>query len=257
MVMVDVGGYRLDADVVGGRLPPVVFVTGRGAAKSTWAEVRPMLTCGSLTVTYDRPAIGASEARPSRRATYGEFATELVTLLDRLHIEEPAVFVGHSIGSLIVRMVAGTAPSRVSGMVHVDGTIPELIFQGDESRPIDGNSPDGTEIQHDVGTAEVGGAGSPFVPAIAMVQTPGRFTQSPYPDIDERWDRGQQHLCDATGAVRIDAVDAGHSIHRENPELVTFAIDAVVAAVRAEEVTVDLDLDQVAAVGGRLSVGMR
>lgn len=257
MVMVDVGGYRLDADVVGGRLPPVVFVTGRGAAKSTWAEVRSRVTCGSTAVTYDRPAIGASEARPSRRATYGDFAAELVTLLDRLYIEEPAVFVGHSIGSLVVRMVAGTAPSRVSGMVHVDGTIPELIFHGEQQHRADGDSPDGTEIEHERGTAEVAAAGSPFVPGIALVQTPGRFVKSMFPDIDDRWDRGQQHLCDATGAVRIDAVDAGHAIHLENPALVAFAVDAVVAAVRAEEPTVDLDLDHVAAVGGRVSVGTR
>src|SRR5690606_38640112 len=135
-----------------------------------------------------------------------------------------------SIGSLIVRMVAGSAPSRVSGMVHVDGTIPALIFNGEEKDRIDGNSPAGTEVDHELGTAQVAAVDYPSVPGVALVQTPGRFVKSMFPDIDERWDRGQQELCDASGATRIDAVDAGHCIHLENPDLVAFAVDSVVAA---------------------------
>jgi pimeloyl-ACP methyl ester carboxylesterase len=45
----------------------------------------------------------------------------------RFPIAEPAVFVGHSIGSLIVRMLASRLPDRVADMVYDNGTIPEIV----------------------------------------------------------------------------------------------------------------------------------
>lgn len=127
-------GYMLDVRVVEAGAgaaagPPVVFVNALGTEMATWARVVERLSPGPRMLTYNRAGIGRSTPRPPRQrtATYGDFATELVALLDLLGLTEPAVCVGHSIGSLIVRMLAAHWPDRVAGVVHVDGTIPEIV----------------------------------------------------------------------------------------------------------------------------------
>lgn len=251
MTFVDVGGYRLDADVLDGRSPPVVFVNGLATPKSTWADVLSKLGCGSQVVLYDRAATGGSEPRPQCSVSYGFLAAELLRLLDRLSVVQPAVFVGHSVGSLVVRMVAAYAPTKVAGMVHVDGSIPELAFTGPQRSRVDGSPWGGSEIDHTLGTLEVNAAVLPLeVPTVTLVKTPGRYPNTVFPDIDELWDRGQQQMADELGAFRVDAVDSGHFIQNDAPGLVALAVDSVVDAVRIGSRDVALDEEWVGAAGG-------
>lgn len=255
-------GYMLDFRVVEGTAgaagPPVVFVNAQGIEMTTWAGVVGRLSPGPRMLTYDRAGIGRSTLRPPRErtVTYGGFAAELVALLDLVGITEPAVCVGHSIGSLIVRMLAARRPDRVAGMVHVDGTIPEIsgeIVAGDPSQDwLDGLDPDGTLIDHAAGTEEVNGITAyPEVPGVVLVKSAPRWPSSPIPDLAERWSAGEQSLAEQTGAVRIDAVDAGHFLQNDVPDLVTLAVRAVLDAAR-RRAPVTLDEDAVAAAGGSL-----
>lgn len=255
-------GYMLDFRVVEGAVgvdrPPVVFVNAQGIEMTTWAGVVRRLSPGPRMLTYDRAGVGRSTLRPPRARTvsYGEFAAELIALLDLIGITEPAVCVGHSIGSLIVRMLAARRPDRVAGMVHVDGTIPEIageIVARDPSQDwLDGLDPDGTLIDHAAGTEEVNAITAyPQVPGVVLVKTPRRWPSSPIPDLAERWSEGEQLLAEQTGAVRIDAVDAGHFLQNDVPDLVTLAIRAVLDAARHRS-PVTLDRDAVAAAGGSL-----
>lgn len=87
------------------------------------------------------------------------------------------------------------------------------------------------------------------MPGVVLVKTPGKWPNPPVPDLDERWSAAEQLLAEQTGAVRIDAVDAGHHLQNEVPDLVTLAIHAVLDAAHHGTQLV-LDRDAVAAAGG-------
>ena len=233
--------------------PPLVFANALGDDMTIWGQVIEQLQPGPRIITYDRSGIGASSPRPSsqRTVSFEDLAGELRRVLDVLHVSEPAVFVGHSIGSLIVRMFASLWPDRVAGMVHVDGTIPEL-FALAASDWVDGDNPQATRIDHRKGTAEINAIVSyPQVPSIVLVKSPGRWPNPPIPDIDQQWSDGQQKLASQMEAVRIDAANAGHYLQLDVPDLVTLSIRAVHAAAHHGSL-VQLDPDEVRRAGGIL-----
>lgn len=233
--MVDLDGGRVAAEVTGGEEPTVVLVSQIGTGGSSWSPVTQLLTTRPRLVSYDRPGIGASPPRPAPNPPlpYSTFATELVTMLDRLDVTEPVVAVGHSFGSLIVRMFAAQHPNRVAGMVHVDGSVPSLRLWPGSDPIADGDGPAATEFDLIAGEAEMAGILLPDVPGVVLARAPGRWDVSvPDPGIDGFWQDAQANLAHQTGAELVVAADAGHQMPREAPELVAFAIDEVVESVR-------------------------
>jgi hypothetical protein len=54
VVMVDLGGSLVAAQVAGGSEPPVVLVSQIGTGGSAWSSVTQLLTTGPRVVSYDR-----------------------------------------------------------------------------------------------------------------------------------------------------------------------------------------------------------
>jgi pimeloyl-ACP methyl ester carboxylesterase len=244
------------AEIRDGRDPPVVMVSALGEPGSNWQPVIKQLGTGPRVITYDRPGIGASPPRPAPNPplTYSAFAGELAALLDHLGIGRPVVLVGHSVGSLIIRMFAAAHPDQVAGTVHVDGSLPRLILWPGGGGHADGEGPDATEIDLASGEAEVIHAELPLVPSIVLARTPGRWsTPPPDPAIDGIWQRGQADLARRSGAALIIAKDAGHRIPVDASGLVAFAVDQVVMSVREGSSTGALDARQVERAGGNLA----
>ncbi len=244
MTMVDVGGHQVAARVTAGVAPTVVFVAQIGTEGRTWQPVVDRLTSGPSIITYDRPGVGRSEPRPDTTAPvpYSRFGEELATMLDALGVIEPVVLVGHSVGSLFIRMFAGAHPSRVAGMVHVDGSIPALRLWSGQPAPHDGDGPDASLVDPDTGEREIASIVQPRVPGVVLVRTPGRWAvELPDPAIDQMWQDAQAALAAQIGATLLVARDAGHQIPREAPDLVAQAVDAVVVAARAGHQTVALE----------------
>ena len=244
------------AEIRDGRDPPVVMVSALGEPGSHWQPVIKQLRTGPRIITYDRPGIGTSPPRPPPNPplTYSAFAGELAALLDHLGIRRPVVLVGHSVGSLIIRMFAAAHPEQVTGIVHVDGSLPRLTLWPGGGARVDGEGPDATEIDLASGEAEVVQAESPLVPSIVLARTPGRWTmQPPDPAIDGIWQRAQADLARRSGAALIIAKDSGHLIPADAPGLVAFAVDQVVMAVREGSSTAALDARQVERAGGNLA----
>jgi len=242
-----------------GDAPPIVLVAALGFPGSSWRPVIELLRAGSATFAYDRPGTGAAALRPDpeQPVTYSVLAQELADLLEEAAIEAPAVFVGHSMGSHIVRVFAGRHPDRVAGLVHVEGSIPRVnLWHGAESM-IDSEGDDGNEIDVVAGEVEVLTAVVPRVPALVMTRTPGRWPEPlPHPAIDDLWTAHQRILAAERGSPLLVAENSGHLMPGEAPALVAYAIDAVTHAVRAGA-RPRVDLVELAAAGGRLDADSR
>lgn len=115
---VDAGGHRLHVVCRGEWSPTVVLESGIAASSLSWARVQPELARVTRTCAYDRAGLGWSESAASL-----SFAT-ILDDLDRVVATRsggaPAILVGHSFGSLIVRSYASRHPDRVAGLVLVD-----------------------------------------------------------------------------------------------------------------------------------------
>jgi hypothetical protein len=245
----------ISAEDLEGANPPVVLVSSLGDPATYWKNVISQLSQGSRVISYDRPGIGASPPRPKPNPplTYSRFAAELAALLDHLGVTAPAVMVGHSVGSLIIRVFAGAYPGRVGGMVHVDGSVPQLFLWPGADSATDGEGPGATKVDAANGEREVTSASLPRVPSIVLARTPGRWhAPPPDPEIDGVWQRAQADLATDSGAALIVAANAGHRIPEDAPGLVAFAVDQVVTAVRDHREHVALDPAQVSAAGGNL-----
>ena len=78
------------------------------------------------------PGYGWSEPNP-RLCTSYTMATELHTLLVNDNVQDPYVLVGHSLGSLLMRVYTHNYPDEVVGMVLVDSAHEEQFFRYPES----------------------------------------------------------------------------------------------------------------------------
>jgi pimeloyl-ACP methyl ester carboxylesterase len=246
----------ISAEDLEGTNPPVVLVSSLGDPASYWKQVISQLNQGSRVISYDRPGIGASPPRPGPNLplSYGRFAAELAALLDHLGVTTPAVLVGHSIGSLIIRVFAGAYPGRVAGMVYVDGSVPELLLRPGAESAVEGAGARATRVDAAQGEAEVNDARLPRVPSIVLARTPGNwYGPAPDPQIDGIWQRAQADLAEESTSPLIIANDSGHRMPDDAPGLVAFAIDRVVSAVRDHSESVALDSHEVSDAGGELA----
>src|ERR1700749_3845467 len=103
------GGKPFDA-----ALPTVVFIHGAQNDHSVWAlQTRYFAHHGFGVLALDLPAHGRS-AGPAR-ATIGALADWTLHVLDAAHVSK-AIFVGHSMGSLIALDAAARHPARTLGL---------------------------------------------------------------------------------------------------------------------------------------------
>jgi pimeloyl-ACP methyl ester carboxylesterase len=234
--------------------PPIVFISQLDTGRESWKPIIDRLP-GAAAFAYDRPGCGNAPPRPAPNPPlpYGAFADELADLLDRCHITDPAVLVGHSIGSPIARMLAHRHPHRVAGTVFIDGALPQNMMWPETSFPVDGEGPAATTIDVITGQVELLRAEPLDVPAVVLTRRRRwwlpDYDAIPHPAIDDLWYVSQQLLARQWRAPLIIAERAGHQIPREAPDLVSYAIDAVVRAVRAGEPVV-LEPQKLAEIGG-------
>jgi pimeloyl-ACP methyl ester carboxylesterase len=258
MVMIDIGGHEVHADLAGGDAPPVVAVSALGTDSSQWHPVIARLTTHPQVITYDRPGTGRSQPRPAPNPPqpYRRFADELATMLPRLGVSAAVVAVGHSFGSLIIQSFAARHPDRVAGMVHVDASLPAMVLWPDYGPLVDGPGARATTVDADLGAAELTRDRLPEVPTVVIARTPGRW-RSPRADatVDQSWQDNQVQLAHRCQAPLLIATDAGHDIPAEATDLVAFGIDQVVRAVRSGTARALIDPAAARAVGATLALG--
>ena len=129
-VMTLASGHRLRYATRGADQPiAVVFVHGW---PDSWRSFEPVLdalppTVGAISVSLR--GFGGSDA-PADGYTPDDFAADVAELVDHLGVRS-AVFVGHSMGTLVVQRLAASRPDMVAGLVLIGGlrALPDEVFE--------------------------------------------------------------------------------------------------------------------------------
>jgi pimeloyl-ACP methyl ester carboxylesterase len=264
--LVDVGGYRLHIWCKGSGDPAVILESGLGDAAFIWSDVHEQVAQFARVCAYDRAGMGYSDGSPASR-TSQHIAAELATLLTRAHLDGGVVLVGASLGGFNIRMFAFEYPERTAGLVLVDsshegqsagfstpafaplvpwaGSLGVLRVLGVMSGTPDRVPEDVRRFQqatayrtarfqamHDElmaipeSAAQVRASRSHPLTAPLIAVASGRNSSR-----DKQWDGFQRDLATLSSrGCHIIADKAGHLVSRDNPDLVTEAIRATIAA---------------------------
>jgi non-heme chloroperoxidase len=105
----------------GGSGPPLVFLTGLGAAAHDFDLFAPKFTPGYHVYGISRRGFGASSSPAFTRANYfaDRLADDVLAVIDSLGLRRP-VLVGHSIGGEELSSIGSRYPDRVAGLIYLD-----------------------------------------------------------------------------------------------------------------------------------------
>jgi len=108
-------GTRLAVHTAGAGLP-LVLLHAFPLDHGMWRRQEPLAESLRLIVP-DLRGFGTSESAP---ASIADFADDVVAVLDALHVSQPAVICGVSMGGYVAQHVAARHPKRVAALVLVD-----------------------------------------------------------------------------------------------------------------------------------------
>ena len=118
--LVDIGGGRkLNLRCSGEGSPVVVLEAGALTDSITWRAVQPLVAKQTKVCSYDRAGYGFSSDGPAPRDIDAD-AADLNALIKSAKLPTPAIVVGHSLGTNIVRRFADKHAADVAGIVLVD-----------------------------------------------------------------------------------------------------------------------------------------
>ena len=126
-MMVNIGGRNLYLSCSGKISSPVVILeAGGGGTSESWDRVQSEVAKITRVCSYDRAGSGKSDA-PGHQHSMQEHVADLHALLQKAGIKPPYIFVGHSLGGLIVRRYQTQFSGEVVGMVLVDSAHEEQL----------------------------------------------------------------------------------------------------------------------------------
>jgi pimeloyl-ACP methyl ester carboxylesterase len=111
---------NLNFRVVGGGRPNLVFVHGFGCSLDDWDATIFELSDRFACVAVDLPGHGLS--RPLTENSIATFATEVNLVVESLGLHD-VIFVGHSLGTKVIRECYRQSKQAVAGLAFVDGSI--------------------------------------------------------------------------------------------------------------------------------------
>src|SRR5215472_3971313 len=217
--------------------PAVVLEAGLNGVAESWQRVMPLLAPHVRVVAYDRAGLGGSDPAPGL-ATIDRMIDDLASVITGL-AAGPCVLAGHSLGGVLVQLLAFRRPELVAGLVLVDpgheemeSLLPMPILWG-------------WRIMRTVFRDELHDDAPVTLAAIRELRAAAR----PFPDVPvvvlsaargfprhfrAHWTRLQAGLAAAAPQGRHVVVDGtGHNIPRDRPGIVAGTILAVAAQARA------------------------
>lgn len=246
-LLVDVAGGKQHVLRLGSGSPTVVFDAGCGGDASTWSEIAERVSAFTTALAYDRFGCGSSSPSNEERSS-GRVVDELRHLLKRLGEKPPYVLVGLSLGGMNMRLYASRYPDEVGGLVLVEPAHEDLSLrmpadywqheqeQVQKAQGATRREAEAIETSSNQLRAERRSLGE--TPLIVITGGTKWGDAPPHVDVravDSVWRR--LHV-DITATSRRSqnwiAQESGHSVHRQDPQLVIDAIRRVVSAVRGD-----------------------
>lgn len=264
--LISVGAHKLHIRCMGTGQPTILLEAGLGGTSLEWNHIQGQLAQSQRVCSYDRAGVGWSEPGPNPR-TSDHIVEELYNLLKNAEEKGPYLLVGHSFGGYTVQLFAARFPELSTGLILVDSSHPEQILRFAAPPVKVNIAPKGRLLTlAPVGVPEniaeeVRETASALIMThqsrIAVTRELEGFRYSarqlvkagPLPDIPlivltrgiQKWpdtDRGnrmealwqqlQTELAEkTTNAAQIIALNSGHHIHLDQPELVIDAIQSV------------------------------
>jgi pimeloyl-ACP methyl ester carboxylesterase len=172
-------GRRVYLDCRGSGSPTVVLEAGIGSDARSWGSVFPTLARETRTCAYSRANRWGSDPRGTH--TVAEAAADLQGALAAAGEQAPFVLVGHSLGDVYVRVLAGRYPGEVAGLVLVDPFGPDRF-----RRLIARASPD---LARAIPDAERAGLAQEWRDGIEAISGRVRLTLAPGSSHMIQWDR--------------------------------------------------------------------
>jgi pimeloyl-ACP methyl ester carboxylesterase len=111
--------------------PAIIFVHGWTCDESSWQEQVPAFSKQYRVITLDLPGHGKSDLPKDRMFSMALFARAVEAVRVEAKVDR-AVFVGHSMGTPVIRTYALMYPAHVAGLVLVDGLVQ---IAGEPARP--------------------------------------------------------------------------------------------------------------------------
>ncbi len=111
---------------------PVVFAHGFGCSQEVWRTVVPHFADDYRVILFDHVGAGGSDLSAYDRGKYDSlhgYADDILDILESLDLHD-AVFVGHSVSTMMGVLASVTDPSRFGRLVLV-GPSPRYVNDGD------------------------------------------------------------------------------------------------------------------------------
>jgi pimeloyl-ACP methyl ester carboxylesterase len=288
--LLDVGGRCLYLECRGTGSPTVVLEAGYGNRADIWsvdllqpAGSRLMVWQAAAEFTrvcaYDRPGtigqVNPDDRPPGQTAaiipsrsdsapmprTARDLVDDLHALLQAGEVPGPYVFVGHSLGGLVVQLYARRYPEDVVGLVLVDAshedsearvrallTPAQWAALQELQQGVRAGYPDFEAVDFEVSSDQLRQARSalPLRPMPLAVLSRGTSDDAPFADwpsaeLEPVLRALQEDLASLVPNARLFVASrSGHYVHQEQPSLVTEAIRQVVTGARGPDTWNDL-----------------
>ena len=111
--------------------PTIVIEAGGGCASPHYARLRKALSTKYQVCSHDRPGMGWSQP-DSEPLDAVRHAHRLHALLSAAGVSGPLVFVGHSLGGLLMHVYTSLYPQQVVGLVMLDASHPSQFDDIDD-----------------------------------------------------------------------------------------------------------------------------
>ena len=111
---------------------PMILAHGFGCDQNMWRFVAPAFEADHRVILFDYVGAGGSDLSaydPLRYGDLGGYAQDVLEICDALEVSD-AVFVGHSVSSMVGVIAAGRDPRRIGSLVLV-GPSPRYIDDGE------------------------------------------------------------------------------------------------------------------------------
>ena len=122
---------RNHIQIMGSGTEPIIFAHGYGCDQTMWRLLTPDFVASHRIILYDHVGAGHSDLSAyssDKYATLSGYAEDLIEIVDALNLSE-AVFVGHSVSSIIGVLAAKARPGLFSKLIMIG---PSPCYLNDE-----------------------------------------------------------------------------------------------------------------------------